>query len=75
MSVPVVPLDKLCSMDRKGLPSGDPIAPQLPFVGVENVAPGTGIIDFDSVSRIGNQKARPSFSIIVMFSMQSYDHI
>ena len=57
MKISIVPLGKLCEMDRQGLRSNDPIAQKLPFVGVENVAAGTGIIDFDSNSRIGTQKS------------------
>ena len=43
MSVRRVPLGELCEMDRQGIQTGDPLTVELPFVGVENVAGGTGI--------------------------------
>ena len=57
MSVPIVPLRELCKMDRQGLRSNDPVASRLPFIGVEHVGKGTGIIDFDNGSRIGTRKS------------------
>ena len=57
MSVPIVPLGELCKMDRQGLRSNDPVASRLPFIGVEHVGKGTGIIDFDNGSRIGSRKS------------------
>ncbi len=57
MNYSIVRLGELCDMDRNGLQSDDPIALNLPFVGVENVGAGTGIINFDTDSRIGSQKS------------------
>ena len=57
MKTPIAPLGELCDMDRQGLQPDDPIASRLPFVGVENVASDTGIINFDNGSRTGNQKS------------------
>ena len=50
-------LGELCDLDRKGLQSDDPLASQLPYVGVENVRSVSGILDFDSASRLGRQKS------------------
>ena len=44
-------------MDRQGIRPGDPLAAELPFVGVENVAGGTGLLNFDTDSRVGDQKS------------------
>ena len=52
-----VSLDELCQMDRRHVRPSDPSAAQLPFVGVENVAANTGAINFDSDSRVGDQKS------------------
>lgn len=57
MSVPVVPLQELCEMDRQGLQSNSPVASGLPYVGVEHVTSGTGIINLDGGSRIGAQRS------------------
>lgn len=57
MSVPIAPLGELCEMDRRGLRPEDPLASRLPFVGVENVEGGTGILDFDTGSRVSEQKS------------------
>ena len=57
MSTRVVPLGDLCQMHRQGLRPDDPLASQFPFVGVENVSAGTGIVIFDTGSRIGSQKS------------------
>ena len=57
MSVPIAPLGELCEMDRRGLRPEDPLASRLPFVGVENVEGGTGILAFDTGSRVSEQKS------------------
>ncbi len=54
---PVIQLGELCEMDRRGLQPDDPEAARLPFVGVENVVSGTGSLDFDTDSRVGNQRS------------------
>ena len=57
MSARRVPLGELCEMDRQGIQPDDPLTAELPFVGVENVVGGTGILNFDTDSRIGGQKS------------------
>lgn len=57
MTSALVPLAELCQIDRRNVRSSDPVAAQLPFVGVEHVASGSGVIDFDSDSRVGDQKS------------------
>ena len=57
MTSDLVPLEELCQMDRRHVRSSDPGAAQLPFVGVEHVAAGSGVIDFYSDSRVGDQKS------------------
>lgn len=44
-------------MDRQGLQPDDPIASQLPYVGVENVDSNIGSINFNNNSRAGSQKS------------------
>ena len=44
-------------MHRQGIRPDDPLTAELPFVGVENVAGGTGLLNFDTDSRIGDQKS------------------
>ena len=44
-------------MDRQGIQPDDPLTAELPFVGVENVVSGTGILNFDTDSRVGGQKS------------------
>ncbi len=57
MTPPVVPLGELCDVDRRGLRPDDPRAAQLPLLGLENVAPDTGALNFAADSRIGNGKS------------------
>ena len=57
MNVSVVPLGELCELDRQGLRPDDPVAPGLPYVGVEHVGSSTGVIDFNKDSRVGTQKS------------------
>ena len=57
MSARRVPLGELCEMDRQGIQPDDPLTAELPFVGVENVVGGTGLLNFDTDSRIGGQKS------------------
>lgn len=57
MNAPIVPLGELCEMDRQGIRPENPLASQLPFVGVENVEGGTGVLDFGTDSRVGEQKS------------------
>lgn len=53
----VARLEELCEMDRQGLQPNDTVAQRLPFVGVENVRSGTGVLDFDTDSRVGSNKS------------------
>ena len=57
MTKVVVPLADLCKMDRRQVRPADEGALSLPFVGVEHVVAGSGVIDFDSDSRVGSQKS------------------
>ena len=57
MSPRAVPLADLCEMDRRNVRPGDPLAADLPFVGVETVTRDTGFLNFDANSRIGNGKS------------------
>lgn len=50
-------LGELCEMDRRTIRPRDPIASELLFVGVENVDSGTGTFNFETRSRIGQQKS------------------
>ena len=53
----VARLEELCEMDRQGLQPNNTVAQRLPFVGVENVGSGTGVLDFDTDSRVGSNKS------------------
>ena len=57
MTISFVPLAELCQVDRRHVRPNEPDAAKLPFVGVEHVAPSSGIIDFNSDSRVGSQKS------------------
>ena len=57
MGWPIVRLDELCKMDRQGLQPDDPAAARLPFLGVENVIGGTGSLNLDADSRVGNKRS------------------
>ena len=57
MSFPVVQLGELCELDRQSISPNDPTARSLPFVGVENVEPDNGALNFESDSRVGNQRS------------------
>ena len=57
MSAPIAQLGELCEMDRQGIRPEDPLASRLPFVGVENVERGTGMLNFGTESRVGEQKS------------------
>ena len=57
MKIPIAALGELCEMDRQGLQPDSPDALQLPFVGVENVGAGTGILNYDTNSRVGSQRS------------------
>lgn len=57
MKTPIAPLGELCKMDRQGLQPDDPAALHLPFVGVENIDAGTGILNYDTNSRVGSQRS------------------
>ncbi|MDE0680813.1 MAG: restriction endonuclease subunit S, partial [Gammaproteobacteria bacterium] len=50
-------LGNLCEMDRNTLKPSDPGASELRFVGVENVDSGTGAFNFETHSRVGEQKS------------------
>ena len=51
------PLADLCEPDRRNVRPGDPLADDLPFVGVENVTRDTGFLNFDANSRVGSGKS------------------
>lgn len=55
MTSSLVPLNQLCQIDRRHV-SSDSDA-NLPFVGVEHVAAGSGAINFNTNSRVGEQKS------------------
>ena len=57
MSPRAVSLADLCEMDRRNVRPGDPLANELPFVGVENVTRDSGFLNFDTNSRVGNGKS------------------
>ena len=57
MKTSIAPLGELCDMDCQGLRPDNLAALQLPFVGVENVDAGTGILNYDTNSRVGSQKS------------------
>jgi len=57
MSPRIVPLAELCDLDRRGLRPDDPDAARLPLLGVENVASGTGAVNLDTRSRVGEGKS------------------
>lgn len=57
MKAPTARLEELCEMDRQGIRPETPLASQLPFVGVENVEGDTGVLDFGTDSRVGEQKS------------------
>ena len=57
MIPPIVPLGELCDMDRRGLRSDDPDAARLPLLGVENVGSGTGTLNLNAGSRVGDGKS------------------
>ena len=57
MNPRTVPLADLCEIDRRNVRPGDPLANELPFVGVENVTRDTGFLNFDTNSRVGNGKS------------------
>ena len=57
MTPPIVPLGELCDLDRRGLRPDDPDAARLPLLGVENVDSGTGAVNLDTGSRVGDGKS------------------
>ena len=57
MTSVLVPLGELCRMDRRHVRPSDPDAGSLPFVGVEHVVAGNGVIDLASDTRVGTQKS------------------
>ena len=57
MSPRAAPLAELCEIDRRNVRPGDPLADELPFVGVENVTRDTGFLNFDANSRVGSGKS------------------
>ena len=52
-----VPLGEICDLDRQGLRPDDPIASDLPFVGVEHVESESGAFNFNNSSRVGSQRS------------------
>ena len=57
MGWPMRVLGDLCRMDRNTIKPSDPSASKLRFVGVENVDSGTGTFNFETRSRVGEQKS------------------
>lgn len=57
MGWPMRVLGDLCKMDRNTIKPSDPSASKLRFVGVENVDSGTGTFNFETRSRVGEQKS------------------
>ena len=56
----VARLGDLCTMDRHAAGVDDPSVARMPFVGLENVGAGTGVLNLDAGSRAGNRKS-PAF--------------
>ena len=54
---PMSRLGDVCSMDRRGLHPDDPVAPDLPFVGLEHIESASGKFEFDRYSRAGTQRS------------------
>lgn len=50
-------LDDLCAMDRRAAGADQASVARLPFVGLENVGAGTGILNLDAGSRVGDRKS------------------
>ena len=57
MGWPMRVLGDLCEMDRNTIKPSDPVPSELRFVGVENVDAGTGTFNFETSSRVGEQKS------------------
>lgn len=57
MGWPMRVLGDLCRMDRNTIKPSDPSASKLRFVGVENVNSGSGTFNFETRSRVGEQKS------------------
>lgn len=57
MGWPISYLGEICQMDKRGVQPDNPQSIGLPFVGMENVNSGTGILNFDTDSRLGNRKS------------------
>ena len=47
----------LCTMDRRAAGADEVPVARLPFVGLEHVGAGTGILNLDAGSRVGNRKS------------------
>ena len=47
----------LCTMDRRAAGADEVSVARLPFVGLEHVGAGTGILNLDAGSRVGNRKS------------------
>ena len=50
-------LGDLCTMDCRAVSTDEISVAHLPFVGLENVGSGTGVLDLDAGSRVGNRKS------------------
>ena len=50
-------LGDLCTMDRRAAGADEVSVARLPFVGLEHVGAGTGILNLDAGSRVGNRKS------------------
>ena len=53
----VARLGDLCAMDRHVADADEVSVARLPFVGLENVGAGTGILNLDAGSRVGDRKS------------------
>lgn len=50
-------LGDLCAMDRRAAGADQASVARLPFVGLENVGAGTGILNLDAGSRVGDRQS------------------
>ena len=50
-------LGDLCTMDRRIAGADEVPVARMPFVGLENVGAGTGIVNLDAGSRVGDRKS------------------
>lgn len=50
-------LGDLCAMDRRIAGADEGAFARMPFLGLENVGAGTGIVNLDAASRVGDRKS------------------